>query len=60
MSAKCNGMASDRARSNKLIYGAPESLPYEVVPTREQAEICHIIDADNGPEYGRWEFSEAR
>lgn len=60
VSAKCNGMASDRARSNKLIYGAPESLPYEVVPTREQAEICHIIDADNGPEYGRWEFSEAR
>lgn len=58
--AKCNGVKSDKGVSGKLIYGAPLPLPYTIVPTQEQADLCHIINADGGPSYGVWDFSPAR
>lgn len=58
--ARCNDMASDKGQSGKLIYGAPVKLPYTIIPTKAQADICHIINADGGPAYGIWDFSEAR
>ena len=58
--AKCKGLRSGKGVSGKLIYGAPIELPYTITPTREQADICHIINADGGPAYGIWDFSEAR
>ncbi len=60
VSAKCNGLQSERAESNKLIYGAPIPLPYSITPTQEQFDLCHVINADGGPAYGVWDFSESR
>lgn len=58
--AVCNGLSSDAVRSNKVIFGKALSLPYTVDPTKEQFEICTVVNADGGPDYGVWDFSQAR
>jgi len=58
--AKCNGLESKPTKSNKVIYGAPCKLPYTVIPTQAQAEICTMINADGGPAYGEWAFNADR
>lgn len=60
VAASCNSMVSERAKSNKVIYGAPIELPYTVVPTAEQADLCEMYNLDGSPDYGTWEFWETR
>ncbi len=56
----CHGKKSEATQSNKLIFGAPIELPYFVTPTQSEADLCTYINADGGPAYGEWDFSEAR
>lgn len=60
VAATCNGQVSERTKSNKTIFGSPLALPYTVVPTAEQADICRIFNVDGSPDYGTWEFYETR
>lgn len=60
VAASCNNQVSDRTKSNKVIFGAPLPLPYTVVPTAEQADLCEVFNVDGSPDYGTWEFWETR
>ncbi len=60
VAAKCNGLTSSRTESDKLLYGAPMSLPYHITPTQAEADLTISINADGSPSYGEWGFSESR
>jgi len=60
VTAKCNGISSEKSDSKKLLYGKPLALPYHITPTRAEADLTVAYNMDGSPSYGEWDFSEAR
>ena len=44
--ARCNGMESDPAVSNRVLHGNPYTLPMHIEPNQEQVELCQVIDGN--------------
>ncbi len=49
------GSESAGTHSNSVIVGQPLTLPYNIVPTAEQAAICSVVDANQ--DGIRWSYS---
>lgn len=54
--AKSNGKNSEPGKSNKLVAGNPFELPVFFAPTKEEADLFQIVDANNDGNY--WHYTE--
>lgn len=45
--ALCNGKESASGESNAIVYGSPLSLPVNIDPTQEQADLTTVLDANS-------------
>lgn len=52
--AVCNGLVSSATSSNAIVFGEPLSMPVNLEPTEQQANLFVVAD-NNGDEYS-WEF----
>lgn len=57
VTATCNGATSIPGYSNKLVEGAPLSVPFTMAPTQAEVDICTTADVDgNG---NTWSYEPA-
>lgn len=45
--AECNGQMSEQATSNRVLYGSPYTIPVEILPNAEQADLCTVYDGNH-------------
>lgn len=54
--AVCNGLAGDFTSSNKIVEGAPLTLPLAFEPDPEQYDLCTVLDANE--DGSTWSLSQ--
>ncbi len=56
--AEANGLESEAGVSEKAVLGRANPLPLIILPTRQDADMVTIINADGSPDYGIWRYSD--